>query len=348
MRISEVQFKKKFPSPQSLGRASVLIYDRYFEDNHSAEMKEAQKWISGFSHRLGFKAGEDLKDLRTFPEKLEMILNVVNQFAVKNVQIISMGGGSIGDFSGFVASILKRGLPLIHIPTTWLAAMDSSHGGKTALNVHSYKNQVGTFYPAHKIILIQPLLCLQPSERSQEAFAEAFKMAFLRGGSLWKKMSELENFENQNAWKLLPELIEGKYRIVKRDPFEKTGYRHLLNLGHTLGHVWEASQALPHGVAVGYGLRAAIELSLREKVMSANQYKLLQKIPAMGLLPSKEDLGQVAKQTRDVRRYLLNDKKISKKESLRFVLIERPGKCHIQEISIDKLIEFYGEIEASS
>lgn len=345
MKQSLIEFKTKLPNPRTtFNEASLLIYDNYF-DNKQQHLKPIQSWIKKFPHRISFASGESLKDLKTFPEKIKLILEAVDRMAVKNVQIIGLGGGSIGDFTGFVASILKRGLPLVHIPTTWLSAIDSAHGGKTALNVAGFKNQIGTFYPADKIVLIKPILLQQPESRSQEAFGEALKMALLTGGSLWQKFSKIKNFNNQVAWNFLPELIHGKYKIVKKDPYEKLGYRHLLNLGHTLGHAWEVTAQLPHGTAVAYGLRASLEISRQKNIISSKTYKNLISTPAMQLLPTLSQLQQVTKKTKHVETYLAKDKKISQKKSLRFIFIKAPGKCPIEDIQIEQLTQFHKKLQ---
>lgn len=344
MKISQIEFKNKLPSPKEFGPAKLLIYDSFFNQPQE-ELKPVQDWLNKFQYKISFDSGEKLKDLHQFPEKLEQILSLVSQMAVKNVQIIGLGGGSLGDFAGFVASILKRGLPLIHIPTTWLSAMDSAHGGKSALNVGGYKNQIGSFYPADKVILIKPILFLQPEARVHEAYGEAIKMAFLTGKNLWQKLSKAEKFDNELAWKLLPELIKGKYSIVKKDPYEKKGIRHLLNLGHTFGHVWEASQNVAHGTAVAYGIRAALELSFKMKIMSFSDYKKINALPLTALLPSYSELCSMAAKTTNTEDYLLRDKKISKQKSLRFIFIQRPGRCPIGEMSIEKLLKFHSELQ---
>lgn len=344
MKHSQIEFKSTLPSIKSFGPNCLLIYDQYF-DSHQSALEPIQAWIKQFPHRLAFVSGEELKDLKSFPEKMEKILTAVDQMAVKNVKIIGLGGGSLGDFTGFVASILKRGRPLIHIPTTWLSAMDSSHGGKTALNVSGYKNQIGTFYPAERIILIKPILFQQPNSRSEEAFGEALKMALLTGGSLWSEFSKIKQFNHQTAWKFLPALIAGKYRLVKKDPFETKGLRHLLNLGHTLGHVWETSAKLPHGTAVNYGLRAALEFSQVKKILSPQAYQKLMQTPVMQFLPSLKELQRAAQQVQNVQDYLLKDKKISQKNSLRFICFRRPGQCPILEVKISELINFHNQLQ---
>ncbi len=341
---SKIEFKNELPSPKTLGPAVLLIYDKCFEQKQST-FKQVQKWLEKFPYRIAFESGEELKDLKLFPNKIEKILNVLSQFADKNVQIVSFGGGSLGDFVGFAASVLKRGLPLVHIPTTWLSAMDSAHGGKTALNVAGFKNQIGTFYSAQQIFIVNSILQKQPPERSKEAFGEAVKMALLTGGGLWNQFSKLQTFDNSSAWHFLPKLVAEKYRIVNKDPFEKSGIRHLLNLGHTLGHGWEAECHLSHGTAVAYGIRAAIEFSKNENIMGLGDYNSLVALPVMGLFPTLADLGDLARRTANMREALARDKKLSKKQTLRFIFIKRPGNCVIKDVSIDHILKFHSFLQ---
>src|SRR6185295_5151716 len=113
-----------------------------------------RNWLKKFPCRYGVKSGESLKDLEKFPGHCKAILQMTEKIETRPLQLIAVGGGSVGDFAGFVASTLKRGVPLIHVPSTWLAAIDSTHGGKTALNVAGIKNQIGTFKQAEKIIVV--------------------------------------------------------------------------------------------------------------------------------------------------------------------------------------------------
>ena len=115
---------------------------------------------------------------------MKKIFRLVSCRSQRAVFAWSQSRGTVGDFAGFLASILKRGVPLIHIPTTLLAAMDSAHGGKTALNVREFKNQVGTFYPAHGILLVRSLFEELPAMQIRSAIGEMAKMALIEGGEL--------------------------------------------------------------------------------------------------------------------------------------------------------------------
>ncbi|MCX7978645.1 MAG: hypothetical protein N2578_06535, partial [Bdellovibrionaceae bacterium] len=135
--------------PHISGQGAVLIYDRHLDSI-------CPGFIRKFPLRYAVSGGEGLKDAARFFAHMERLAKITAKADLPRPRIIAMGGGSVGDFSGFVASVWKRGTPLVHIPSTWLAAMDSAHGGKTALNLSGIKNQIGTFYSAESVHLIQP------------------------------------------------------------------------------------------------------------------------------------------------------------------------------------------------
>ena len=114
----------------------------------------------------------------------------MKKFGRKGWKLVSFGGGSIGDLSGFVASIYKRGVPLIHIPTTWLSALDSAHGGKNALNFSKVKNLVGTYYFPEQVYIVKEILNQLPEEREREAYGEVLKMAIVGGGRFYASLKD--------------------------------------------------------------------------------------------------------------------------------------------------------------
>lgn len=329
-------FQNQFPNPHSLAEHPVLIYDVNLLKNDSVS-----RWIQKFPNKVGVTAGEGLKQFDSFEKYFVQILKIVDQIKTKNITLIGLGGGSVGDFVGFMASVFKRGVPLIHIPSTWLAAIDSSHGGKTALNVAGYKNQIGTFYPAQKIYLVKSLLFTQPEIRIQEAMGEIIKTVLLAGGSLWKKTAKTSSFSQNELWDILPELIAYKYKIVNKDPFETKGIRFFLNFGHTFGHVLESVHKLPHGEAVNYGLRMALEFSQNRKILSSKEYQLLNKTVFLKAnLKSLEETRRLVQKTKNWEKQLLQDKKASQNNQIRYVFIKKSGQPLVQSLSTQELLNF--------
>lgn len=337
MKSTQVLFSTQFPKVSSLGEETLLIYDKFLAKKSPA----FRKWAQGFKLSYAVQAGEDLKAVENFPLHIKAIVKLCENSSSRKLTLVVAGGGSVGDFGGFVASILKRGVGLVHIPSTWLAAIDSAHGGKTALNVAGSKNQIGTFYPSQKTILIKPLLMAQPPERDFEAFSEIIKIALLEGGTFWNKFRQESNVNGDVLWKYLPQAIEGKLRIVKKDPEEKSGHRHLLNLGHTVGHVLEAFYGLPHGIAVNYGIDFSLRWSARKGLLSDKNNEAVRSAPISAYLLSAERDELLSAKDSVLKKWsqlLLQDKKKNSSRKIRFIFLKKPGTPHIEEVSVDEIL----------
>jgi 3-dehydroquinate synthase len=270
---SKVEFLKKWPTESKLTEAVgfkpekfLILYDRRLSKN-----AEFAKWIKDFKFAMPLSGGEELKDFSKFSDLVKKVVKFVSPFSASNLCIVGVGGGTIGDFTGFLASLLKRGLPLIHIPTTLLAAMDSAHGGKTALNLGQFKNQIGTFYPADAILIVQSIFEGLPEEQIKSGVGELAKMAFIDGGELYQAFKDKFEMSLSFVWEQLPKAIEAKYGWVEKDPLERTGERQVLNLGHSLGHVIESYYSIPHGIAVGHGLAFVVRWSQHQGYLPVAQ-----------------------------------------------------------------------------
>lgn len=342
---SKVLYAQSLPNIQSLGSDTLVIYDQHLL-KASANFK---KWLKGAPLSYAVKAGEDLKDVQFFARHIQKISQLTQKTSARNLTVIVVGGGSVGDFGGFVASILKRGVRLVMIPSTWLAAVDSAHGGKTALNVSGMKNQIGTFYPAEKVFLCRDLLFSQTEARVFEGFGEVLKMALLAGGPFWKRLSQERQLSREMLWKYLPLAVKAKYKVVNKDPKEQSGYRHILNFGHTLGHALESYYALPHGVAINYGMDFSIRWSLRKKIMSAKTFSELEGSAVMSYLLSatRDDLFSVKESFLEaLKTQMLGDKKKTQSQKLRFIFLKKPGQPVVREVSVNEiLIEVCSQIE---
>lgn len=337
MKKTQLLFTEKYPRLKDLGEELLLIYDEVLPKKSD----DFKKWAKQFPLSYGVTAGESLKVVDAFPEHIKNIVRLCEGASSRRLTVVVVGGGSVGDFGGFIASILKRGVGLVHMPSTWLSAVDSAHGGKTALNVGSAKNQIGTFYPASKVILVKPLLLAQPAARTFEGFGELLKIGLIAGGSLWKKLSQESDVTAKTLWKYLESAIDAKIKTVAKDPEEKSGYRHILNLGHTVGHVFEVLYDLPHGIAINYGIDFALQFSLQKKILSLKDFENLQRQPVMGYLlsPLRDQLVHTsASALKEYRKLLLSDKKKTQAATLRFVFLKKPGQCVIKEVTVDEIL----------
>lgn len=340
---TKVEFLNKLPSRQrlidSLGfkpEKFLVVYDKRLTKNDAIA-----KWVKDFVLPYPVSAGESLKDMYTFSSHVNKIMKVITPFSNKSLCVIGLGGGSVGDFTGFLASVLKRGVPLIHIPTTLLAAMDSAHGGKTGLNVSDVKNQIGTFYPADSVMLVKNLFEGLPKLQLQSAGGELAKMALLEGGKLFERFKD--NFEPslESIWEFLPEVIEAKYKVVDQDPLEQTGTRQILNLGHSLGHALESYYGLAHGVAVGQGLIFAIQWSEHQGYFRGGNPEEILK-----LLTTKLEFRRPREFAREHRsmsrsklaRFVSEDKKLTDTRHMNFIFLEDVGRPFRKEVTLESFL----------
>ncbi len=337
--VSTLRFAKRLPKAAALGGNDVvLVYDRVLE----AKVPGFRAWARGFDRRLAVRAGEELKDLRAFPARLERLLSLGDGLSRAKFTVVAVGGGSVGDFAGFAASVIKRGVRLVHVPSTWLAALDSAHGGKTALNAAGAKNQIGTFYPAETVWIVDELLAGQGPRRAEEALGELVKMALLAGGGWARRLFAARSTPAKLLdparllSRYLKKAIDAKLAVVALDPEERTGRREILNLGHTVGHVFEAAHGIPHGVAVGAGLRFALEWSWAEDLLADRDFKALS-AALETLLPPLPRLKPL--DAKSFERILRRDKKNASRDRLRFVFLEGLGRPLRLEVPVAAVVQ---------
>lgn len=312
-------------------RQSVVVFDRILLKNASFK-----KWIAQFKLALPVQAGESLKTVNRYAQVLNQLQAWQKQNLItQKLQFVAIGGGSVGDFTGFLASTYQRGCPLVQIPSTWLSAVDSAHGGKNGLNLNSTKNQIGTIYPADKIILSKAILLNQPSDRLIEAFGEIVKICLINRPQLLSKIQFNENY----VWSNLEQFINAKMQVVAKDPLEKTGYRHILNLGHTMGHVYESALGLSHGKAILMGLVFAVRWSYHLGYMDKNCF-----LHVSQLITSLDESMNFTKANKipvkKVTQALMQDKKSvpAREKSLRFIFVKRPGTVLVENKKVSEIV----------
>ncbi len=223
------------------------------------------------------KAGEASKSLEVFGMLLQKMLD--NNFSRKDC-VVSVGGGVVGDLSGFAASAYMRGVDFYNIPTTLLSQIDSSIGGKTAINFGGVKNIVGAFYQPKRVLIDADLLHTLPERQISNGLAEAIKMALTSDSELF------DIFENKDVKENIDEIIVRslhiKKNVVEQDEKE-AGLRKILNFGHTIGHGIESSEnmsELYHGECVALGLIPMCEEKIRPRVIEVlKKCQLYNRIP---------------------------------------------------------------------
>lgn len=200
-------------------------------------------------------AGEKTKSLVTANELYDFLTE--NDFS-RSDSLIGLGGGVIGDLTGFVASTYMRGLSFIQVPTSLLAQVDSSIGGKTGVNCEKAKNLIGTFAQPDGVLIDPNTLQTLPQRRLSEGMAEVIKCALIQDINLWRQLRKMTKMEDilTNSESIIKKALNVKKNLVERDEFDQ-GERLLLNFGHTIGHGLEASEnyeMISHGEAVALGM----------------------------------------------------------------------------------------------
>jgi 3-dehydroquinate synthetase len=330
---STIIYLPKLPSVNEFPAETILLYDAVLAKN-----LDFKKWAAQFNFHISLKAGENLKTLDSLNFVLKKI-SKMNMSKSTKLTFLGVGGGSVGDFVGFLSSIYMRGRNLVLIPSTWLAAVDSAHGGKNALNILKAKNQIGTFHSANKIYICKNLLLTQPQDRLTESLGEIIKISILADKKLFKFLQEKVNKINgELILQKLPTIIKLKYKIVNSDPFEKKGYRRLLNLGHTMGHVFESALGYPHGVAVLIGLQFALRWSFNLNLLTEKDFfEISNLIEALNI---KQNLNNTLKQVSNVKiqKLLLQDKKQTLTKQLDFIFIKSVGQCFKKSVFVSEIM----------
>lgn len=250
----------------------------------------------------------------------------------KDTTLIALGGGVVGDITGFAAATYQRGVEFIQIPTTLLAQVDASVGGKTAINHSLGKNMIGSFYQPKAVIIDLGTLNTLPEREFRAGLAEMIKYGLLVGGEFFIELYEaLQQGLTANSPQL-PQLIAEccriKAKFVEIDEKEK-GQRALLNLGHTFAHALEAYthyQQWLHGEAVAIGLYCAVVLSYKMNLVDEQLVKQVEQMLQYARLPHKIPGDIHLKKLKELMRL---DKKI-KNNCLRFVVIKNPGECYLE------------------
>ena len=196
------------------------------------------------------KEGEESKNINNYLEINKFLLD--NNFSRHDL-IIAVGGGVVGDLSAFVASTYKRGINFINVPTSTLAMIDSSVGGKTAINFEGVKNALGSFYQPKLVVIDFDVLKTLNERHFNNGLVEALKMGLLFS----EELLNLFNNQKENIEKIITKSIEYKIKVVEQDELE-LNERRVLNLGHTFGHAFEISNKCLHGEGVAKGLMYVI------------------------------------------------------------------------------------------
>ena len=300
----------------------IDISKRYFvisDDNIPLEI--VNKVISKLNDYIfiNFPEGEKSKSLEEYSRIINLLLE---KGITKDSTIITVGGGVTGDLVGFISSTLYRGVSYIQIPTTLLAQIDSSVGGKVAINVNNTKNAIGTIYPP-KLVLIDPAtLSTLPRRHFNNGMSEMIKYGMIYSEKMFNK---IKNDEIQgHLVNLIFECLQIKKYFVENDEFDNEK-RQILNFGHTFGHAYEAYynyEKYLHGEAVALGMLEVCSPNLVDDLKL-----VLEKFSLPTFDPVKKE---------ELLEYIKRDKK-SRANGINLVLVDKIGHAYLQNQKIEEL-----------
>lgn len=319
-------------------RQAVIISDSNVAPLYGQTVKTSLAQAGLRTIEITLPAGEESKSLEVAGEVFSAM---ADQCVERDAVVVALGGGVVGDLAGFVAATYMRGISLVHVPTTLLAMVDSSIGGKTGVNLEQGKNLVGAFLQPSFVCADIATLSTLPEREWLCGFGEVAKTATLAGDEFFFWLLDATQVLCAHDLDVLREAITRcvvfKANVVASDETERNGNRSCLNYGHTLGHALEKIAGygeISHGQAVAEGMRFAARLAVAQADASMDfvhaQDELLD---SFGF-----DQVDILADVHDVLDAMLLDKKV-KDATLRFVLVNEPGNWQVSSIAQDTVLE---------
>ena len=300
---------------------TIIITD---ENVYNAHTKRFKSW-----NCIVLKPGEEYKVQSTIDEVIDQLIEME---ADRKTTLVGVGGGVVTDITGYVASVYMRGVQFGFIPTSLLAMVDASIGGKNGIDVGVYKNMVGIIRQPKFILHDMVFLNSLPQNEWENGFAEIIKHAAIKDASMFKELEASTVKKYQNSQSAICDLVQRnaiiKTKIVQNDEFER-GERRLLNFGHTVGHALENQYELSHGQAISIGMTYASVIS--QKVAGFNEPARVANLLSKYELPTFADFDK-----QKVFEVLKMDKKRERKE-MNYVMLEKIGKGVVQSIPLKQL-----------
>ncbi|MGA3007050.1 MAG: AroB-related putative sugar phosphate phospholyase (cyclizing) [Opitutaceae bacterium] len=315
--------------------ASITPRERalWLVDRRFAELYPALAEVAPAERTVLVAAGEEQK---SFEVLTPIFLELLKRGLKRDGRLVVVGGGVLQDIGCFVATVLFRGIRWELVPTTLLAQADSCIGSKSSINIGSYKNQIGTFYPPHRVLLVPGVLATLPRDEIRSGLGEVIKLQLLAGEAGFRElMEDLRNFAGQPEilGKWVRRSMEVKQPYIEADEFDR-GIRNLLNYGHTFGHAYESAThyGIPHGIAVVLGMLTATRLSARLGLVPSAYADELERLLAPWHRPFAETLRQAPRQA--IFSAIKHDKK-NTGEAVNCILTHGFGRMEKRKVALE-------------
>ena len=308
---------------------------------YGKKLQEKLKSVAEFCAVTTIPEGEQSKNLSTVQELYRVCLkNKLDRSSC----IVALGGGVVGDVSGFVAATYLRGIDLLQVPTSLLAMVDSSIGGKTGVDLPYAKNSVGAFHQPRLVWIDISLLKTLPEREFRNGMAEIIKYGVIADRALFKNLeSWVKNKKEEDLIKIIERCVAIKARVVSEDEKETQGLREILNFGHTIGHAIESVteyRVYKHGEAVALGMGAAAFIALQRRQLQLAEFERIKNLIAAFGLPTV--LQKPLKES-SIALALSNDKKVLSGK-WRFVLPSAIGKVIVTGVSAPEAMKGFRSI----
>jgi 3-dehydroquinate synthase len=326
--------------PNSIETKPILVItdpsvkSHYFEKAWNSLSRAGYINLSGYDPEFT-PVSEERKSLETAGK----ILRTLAQHRVsRSGTIVALGGGVVGDLAGFVAATYLRGINFVQVPTTLLAMVDSSVGGKTGVNLPEGKNLVGAFHQPKLVVADLDTLKTLPASEFSAGMAEVIKYGAIKDKALFDRVAKGVKPDDSDLDEIVEKCVAIKARIVEDDEFETKGQRALLNFGHTIGHAIEKATGYNtylHGEAIALGMRAAAWLSVWQAGLPEAEAREIEASLIANHLPVtlKSEVDRAA-----ILSALGNDKKVAVDGLNRWVLLKKLGEASSgHEVSIDNV-----------
>ncbi len=316
-------------------RNLCVITDRNVDALFGAEIKELLQGICKELSFYVFSAGEEHKTLETVSDIYRFL---IEKRITRKDMLIALGGGVVGDITGFAAASYLRGIDFVQIPTTLLSQVDSSIGGKTGVDFEQYKNMVGAFHMPRLVYTNVSVLKELDERQFASGFAEVMKHGLIKDRKyyewLLENIYEIDDREADVLQEMVYRSCVIKKKVVEKDPTEQ-GERALLNFGHTIGHGIEKASnfSLLHGECIALGCIAAADISYKRHLIGEDEYLEIRDMFVPFHLPIT--LREISFTAQEVVENTKSDKK-NASGTLRFILLERLGKAVIEETVTEK------------
>lgn len=309
------------------GRSALIISDNHIWPIYGDTVAESLQ-NEGFTvSHFNISAGEHSKNPHTY---LEIINYLAKLQLTRNDCIIALGGGVVGDLAGFAASTYMRGIPYIQVPTTLLAMVDSSVGGKTAIDLPAGKNLLGTFYQPAMVLCDPRTLNTLPDSVFCDGCAEVIKYGIIFDPELFKHLEEKDLAFDREM--IIAKCVEWKRSVVQQDEYD-TGMRQLLNLGHTIGHgiEKESNYTISHGSAVSIGMNIICKVAVAEGFCSNEDQIRIKNLLTKFHLPVSTEFSPFT-----LTQNILSDKKRSG-DQITLIIPATIGCCALKKWPIHQL-----------